>query len=431
MMIGNNFNIGSINGGMGWGNNTKTNSFFPSNNGFFGLGKNNAATSMNFRSSLLGIASSANALKSSLNNMRGIGKNASSPFGNIKATSQDTKKLDIRSVDANRLRNANVKELNVDIIQTAKAQKNEGNALKSSDLAVNSGLTTGANTVSLDIGGKQYDFSFNVSDKDTVKDVQEKLAKAVNSRGLSVQASVTSDSKDGTSKLSFESKQTGENNPGQPNFTVKDTVGGSIAALGGNSVTQEAQNAQYRVNRNGFSGALQTSKSNDVDLGNGIGATLKDTGNVKIDIGADKTGQINAFRDMVNSVNDLIESARNGSSSGGRLQRELSTTIKSSSASLSRLGISVNSSGYMTIDEKKMEKAADRGDLERFASRDRVGSSSGFMNRLTRTADNVSRNPSAYVNQGNDSFSPFSFNARTMNQMNRFMSWGLLFDSFI
>jgi hypothetical protein len=306
--------------------------------------------------------------------------------------------------------------------------------MNATQLASAAGFEVGSHHIALNIDGRQFDFNFNVSATDTVREVQQRIANAVNNRNIGVTASVDRDSAAGTSALVFQSRESGVANEGQPNFTVSSNAGNALAVTGVANVTQAAQNAQFRVNRNDITGALRTSRTNEVDLGSGVTANLRATGNVEVSMSRDDIRQINAFRHMVNSFNDLMSSAREAAGSrGSQLERELSDLARSASASLNRVGISVNQDGFMRIDEDRMSAAAQRGELERFATRDRVGSGQGFMNRLTRTADRVSRNPEAFFSGNNNPAGPSgpwsNFNPRQASQMNRLMNLGMLFET--
>ena len=133
---------------------------------------------------------------------------------------------------------------------------------------------------------------------------------------------------------------------------------------------------------------------------------------------------------MVNSFNDLIAASREG---GGntRLQRELGSIARTFSSALSRVGISMNSNGWMDIDEDRMRQAAERGDLDRFAQRG--GSGANFLNRMERLSDNISRSPQNFApaNEQNMGFGGGRQSNRWLGQMNRLASVGMLFDSFM
>jgi len=109
--------------------------------------------------------------------MRGIGsQNSSSPFRTNQATSGDTDILEMRSSSTPRLSSSsmNNRDFSVDVIQTAAAQRNEGEALNSSALATASGFTVGEHRMSINVGDRQFDFNFTVSATDTNRNVRIK-----------------------------------------------------------------------------------------------------------------------------------------------------------------------------------------------------------------------------------------------------------------
>jgi len=425
MMINTNFN--SI-GGNWWnmGNSGVMNNSNSMLNSFMQpFGVNTANTSQNFRSSFLNVRNSAENLRTSLHSMMGIGRNASSPFGVSRPTSGDTDLMSVSNFDTNRLRHANVSDFSVDITQLATAQRNEGASLTSADLAVNTGFTQGNNQISLNVGGRQFDINFNVSATDTNHDVQQRIAGAINSRGIGVSANVSRDTNAGTSSLVLQSRETGVDRAGQPNFTVSGGGAADVVAVG--NITQQAQNAEFRVNR-GFTGALQTSRSNDVNLGFGISAQLRDTGNVEVNMTRDETAQINSFRDLVNNFNALMQSAQDNSNARGtsRLEQQLSGLVGANAASLNRAGITMNRDGFLTINETQMRTAAQNGTLERLAQDGGSRGTFGFVNRLERTVDNAIRNPAALMNDNQ-----FNQNSnRHFHQMNQLMHTGMLFNAW-
>ena len=414
------WNTGNFNNNRNTANNTNTNFF----------GSNNSNISSAARTSLLNLRRTADTVMASLNAMRTTGNN-NSAFGLSRAISDNTDVLNIASVSANRLRSANANtSFNVDVVQLAAEQRNQGGAMTASASAVGAGgFTAGANQIAIDIDGRQFDINFNVGANDTVRDVQQRIASAINSRNLGVQATVAAGTgaAAGTSTLTLASAETGVNRANQPNFAVRDITGNAAATTGITNITQEAQNAQFRVNR-GFTGTLQTSRSNNVEVGLGVRADLREVGQAEVTLDRDLTGQQNAFRSMVNAFNDLMEVAQD--SGGGRLGRELTGLARSFASSLNRVGITMNRDGFMQINEERMRTAAESGELERFAARSDNNSNSGFVNRFARTASNVSRNPGAFVqNDTNFSNNWFNPSPAQFTRMNRLMNIGMLFDT--
>ena len=396
------------------------------------FGQNTAGTSQVFRNNVVQLSDAARALTDSLGNIRGAGS-GNSAMQATRPMSGNTDALGIRSFDSRRLNNLNLDNFSIEIEQLAQAQRNEGAALSSSANASQSGFSVGSHQIAITVGNRQFDINFNVSANDTNHDVQQRIAAAINSRNdIGVTASVETE---GTvSSLVLASAQTGVSNEGQPNFSVRSVTGNAVEAAGIGEITQQAQDAHFRVNR-GFTGALQTSRSNDVSIGFGIEAQLRRTGTVEITMGRDEIAQQNAFREMVNGFNGLVRAARDAGS-GSNLSNDLSALGRAFASQLDRIGISINSEGFMRIDEARMAEAATSGELERFASRD----GSNFLSRLNRTAENVSQNPAQFVQEtGTNSWnnaadfmnSGFNFTPMQSAGMARFMNIGMLFDSLM
>lgn len=397
-------------------------------NPFANVSGNNMAPA-GLRNSLLGLIQTADLLSQSLRYMQGIGsRNAGTPFQNQRPVSGNTDVLQIVSSGTNRLAQ---RDMTVDVQQIAQGQRNEGTARTATQNAREAGFTAGSHHLGIQIGERTFDISFTVSATDTVQSVHQRIANLVNNRNIGVQASVvtTGTGANAQSQLVLESRETGANQQ----FTITESrVGNAATVLDIANRTQEAQDAVFRVNR-GFTGALQTSDTNEVNLGFGVTATLHGTGEAAVSFERDEIGQINAFRHMVNSFNNMMTEARNAFGAGSRLERDLNQVLRGQTGALRRVGINVGADGRMSIDENRMAAAAERGDLERFVSRERVGTQSGFMNRLTRIADQAARNPASFTAPQTRSgfgggLNP-NLNARQMMQFNRFMNMGMLFDS--
>lgn len=406
-------------------------------------GLNQAGTSQRGRNSIVALLETSQALTQSLNAIRGIGNTFNPPMQARRPVSQNTDALAIRSFDSNRIRGAGTQDFSVEILQLAQTQTHEGEALDAAArvTGTGTGFSLGEHHIAITIGNRQFDFHFNVSENDTNRDVQQRIADAINARSdVDVTATVNFDEEAGRSTLVLQSSRSGidENvGAGQPNFSVASLAGNAVGAAGIETMTQRAQNAAFRVNR-GFTGALQTSRTNEVELGFGMLAELRETGTVEVEMGRDTTTQQNAFRHMVNSFNDLVEAARNAGR-GTSLANELGGIVRNFSSQLERIGISLNSEGRMQINEERMAAAAESGELERFGGRDGFN----FMSRLTRASENVRGNPGAFVEQaafagGVDGFDPGAFMGGGINfspmqtvMMTRFMNLGMLFDSLV
>jgi len=378
---------------------------------------------------LLNVRRTSDNMIATIESMRGIGRGNSPVFGMTRAVSGNENLLRITSVDANRLNNVPPQNFTVDVLQIATAQRNEGNALTASDLATDAGFDLGDHQISLYSGGRQFNFNFTVSETDTARDVQQRIADAINARsnaGVTAQINYNSDT--GMSTLILESSQTGVDRAGQSNFTLN-SAGNALSVLGVGNITQAAQNAEFRVNR-GFTGALQTSRTNEVDLGHGINAELRGVGQIQVTMARDESAQVAAMREFVASFNAMVEAG-----GGGRLSRDLARLAGASSAALARVGITADRSGILRIDERRMNSAAESGVLDRFVFDGGHRGTFGFINRVGRIAENVNRNPARFVNNRGFATAPQPWQqpqrqVTAPNQIvNSFTNTGLLFET--
>lgn len=362
-------------------------------------------------------------LKTSSKALSGAISNLSkSAFSNNTIVSSDK---DTMTVNYSGSRPSSVNPMNVKIQQIATGQQNEGKGLEAKAAY---GGSTGKNSFTVEIGGKATELSVNVAAGDTNKDVQQKMADAINKSGTSIKASVETDSKTNTSTLKIESTVTG-NDP-KNGFKISDKSGNLVAQTGVDKVAKEGQDAVYTIN----GGAAQTSKSNTVNLGNGISATFKKASedNVTISRGQDTDRMKKAVDDLVKSYNDLYSEAvqKTNDPKAQNLASRMLNTAKPYSNALANVGIGFNGDGKMTIDTKQLDKAAESGKLEQFFTENN-GKNYGYTNQLSRLADNVSRNTSNYVSSSQfgsalgENFAYSSFG--DLVQYN-FLSAGSIFD---
>lgn len=364
-------------------------------------------------------------LKTSLSSLLGKTKSKTSSFDEKTVVSSNT---DALSVSTSSSYKNSFSDTNVTVKQVASGQVNEGSKLSATGKA----LSTGWKQFEIEVDGKKTQVSFQVTSTDNNESIQKKMAEAINAKNIGVKASVSYDSTNKTSQLKLESTNTGDDVKNK--FTVRDVTNGgnAVSAMGIGTATQNAQNAIYKIN----DGDYVTSKSNKVDLGNGVTATLKKASDtpVKVSLGTESKSSINKVRDMVNAFNGLLATAEDNKNdrSAARLLNQLKGLSTSYSASLERIGISVSSDGYLSIDSDKMEKAAENGNLEKFFKQN-GDTNYGFANRLNSVAESVSKNPVEYVSSTQLKASSTAGNSQSLNYMqtyryNQIINSGLLFD---
>ena len=354
-------------------------------------------------------------LKSAINNLSGAA------FAKKGVVSSDTSLLSVKYT-GNDL--SAVKPISVKIDQTAAGQLNEGAKLNASAAYAGSGV----NKFSISINGKTTEFSVSVAAGDTNSVVQKKMADAVNNAGIGVKATVETDSTKGLSTLKLEAVSTGNNDKSK--FTVNDILGDLTARVGVNNVTREARDAVYSVN----GGATQTSATNNIDLGNGVSATLNASSEktVTVQAGRDFDYVISVLDNMVKSYNDLyVEAAQNTNDPKAQnLATKMVNVSKTYFGSLSNIGIGFDSSGRMTLDTARLNSAAENGSLEKFFT-ENSGKNYGFTNQLARLADNVSLNTANYVSSsliGSALTENYAYTSFAELIQYNYLSAGLLFD---
>ncbi len=368
------------------------------------------------------VVSASNSLKQSADKLT---SKTTSAFDQYSASSSNN---ELMSVKANTMKNGQsavnekTSEVDVQIGQVATTQKNEGAAMKSTQLG---SFKTGANNFAIETGGKTYNFSISVSAGDSAQRVQQKMADAINKQRIGINATVSTNKQTGTSSLNLESVSTGEKN----GFTVKDATGGDLVAkVGAGAVKQAAGDAVYAIN----GGGVKRSASNEIDLGNGMTATLKKSSaeTVTASVKRDTTGIMDGIRSFVQNFNNALSTTR-GSTNGDKL-RSVATAY---SSSLSRAGINVDRRGNMSIDETKLKKSIENNTAASALGRTGSTSGGGFLNSVSRTATSMKDSPidkqtaKSYATQNNSYMSLLNNLQNSGNPYGSSGITGLLFNS--
>ena len=317
-----------------------------------------------------------------------------------------------------------IKQTTVKVDQLAAGQLNEGKRLNA-DAAFGA---TGTNKFSVSIGDKTKEISIYVAAGDSNSVVQQKMADAINKTGIGITAMVETDMKNNVSMLKIES--TGTGNDDKNKFTVTDISGNLAMQTGANDISREARDALYSVN----GGDRRTSRTNTVDLGDGLNVTFNKASGEAITVSAGKDIDYakSAVEGLVKSYNDLyIEAAqKTNDPKAQNLATKLVNISKTYSGALSNIGIGFDSEGRMTIDAKKLGEAADNGSLEKFFT-ENIGKNYGFTNQLARLSGNVSLNTSNYVSRStfeNDLMENFAYSGFGNPIQYNYLSTGWLFD---
>lgn len=333
---------------------------------------------------LSGIQSAAKSMQTALENIT-----VSSTFSKMQAISSDSAYLSINSGKSNPFEGWT--ESTVSINQLASAQINKSDGARGEDLYTGD---LGVQEFEIEVNGQSHKLNVEIEAGDTNKTVLEKMSSAINSSKLTVSASVATAS--GISTLTVKSKSTGDHVDNH--FQIRDLGSGSLVrSTGVDTIQQAAQDAMFMVN----GGLLQTSGTNDVYLGDGIYATLKqatDTEPITLTKDQDTAYIKEQVNTIVNSFNSLYKAANDYASTNPKLLGDLINSYNSYYEELNAVGISMDSSG-LKVDSDKLDKAIEDGSLEGLMTASGRGglTTYSFTGSLSAIATGVRFNTGAYT----------------------------------
>ncbi len=329
-----------------------------------------------------GIQAAAGAMQKALNNIASV-----ATFEKMQAVSSSAEHLTIQSKSTPL---ADWTSSTVSIHQLAYGQENKSNGMRAPDL-YEGGL--GYQQFELEVDGRRHQLFVEVQGGDTNKTVQEKMSSAINNAKLGISASVST--ANGVSTLSIRSNNTGDSDANR--FQLRDVTGALVRTTSVDTVHQDAQNAVYMVD----GGAVQSSSTNEVSLGNGITAILrKETGVEPVTVTKDKdtTYIKEQIGDLVKSFNSLYEAGNGYDSTNPRLVNDLIGAYNSYYKDLNSVGITMGEKG-LVVDEKKLSSAMEDGKLYNLMTgygRGGMGTY-GFTGRLSAISTGVRFNTGAYT----------------------------------
>jgi hypothetical protein len=343
-------------------------------------------------------------------------------FKTLMGSLDNDKTLDIKSVNTAVADTG--RTLDVDVRQIAMAQKNVGSRVDSDDKPANSGDFA----FDITVGGETHSLNVSVKEGDNNLTAQMRMAEAINKKDIGLNAIVSHDTNSGESFLTIQAEKTGADE----NFKITDrTAGGLVSAYGADRVDVQAQDAVYSVN----GGVARTSAVNDVNIGNGITATLKAGGTAKVGLKADAEAIMGGVKDLVESYNSLLKTAKNYDSTGSdKIVNQLTKAYKSSASSLSSVGITADKDGYLSLDETRARSSIENGSMARAIGADGY-SARGFTAAVKQTASSVNRTPNMYLgatkadDSGSNGYGSFyNYNSAYGNNLYGSMTgYGLLF----
>lgn len=270
-------------------------------------------------------------------------------------------------------------ELKVD--QIAKAQVNTSNAVDKTQV---SSLQAGTNTITITAGGKSKDVDFSVTAGDSNEIALNKMAKAINSSQVGVNAVVVKNSSNNDIKLQITSDKTGVNNV----FSITDKTGNAVASTGINSVTSNASDAKYKLNNIDY-----TSSSNDVTTDKGrVTFNLKNTttDTVKVTVKQNSSKIEDDINSFVEDYNNLIEDAQNKGINNSASLKGMTSIVDKNKNNLSRIGITINDDNTLSVDKKKL---TDKIETDIKTVKDTFNSYQGVATKVQNYSSSITKNP--------------------------------------
>jgi hypothetical protein len=309
-------------------------------------------------------------------------------FNAMEGRSSDTDVATVR-VENSRSSSIPLRDTSIDVRQAAASQENRGSSLAANERAVDAGTYNFA----IESGGRTHTFRIEVGADDDNRAIQLRMAEAVNARDIGVRASVETagSGNNRTTQLSLTGTQTGRGNA----FSVSDSGGGNLASeMGISQVSREAQNALFSIN----GGTERESASNEINIGSGVTATLQGEGTAEITYVRDTRQAVDSARELVNALNSALRNTNaNDGRGSSRFVSDIQGMNRAFSNTLSRVGITMEQNGQLTIDQARLERAAADGSLSRV-----LDGQSGFGARANRIATSAAsgayRNSPAPVN---------------------------------
>lgn len=246
---------------------------------------------------------------------------------------------------------ASVAKYDVTVSQVAAAQRNDGSKIIG---YAKSGLAAGNYTFGITVGSAaEQQLSVQIGADDTVNQVMNKIASAINAVNIGVKASLKTT---GTLQgLSLEATATGAAN----GFSLRDIDGPCIAVYGLGNMAKKGADAIYTVN-----GTKYQSSSNIVSLDGGnvtlnLNSTTSKKAAVSVAAGQDSTiGKISDLVAQYNHLNSILSGSSNATKSGQTLLAGTQTLVNQIRAKdFASIGLTMSASGTITVDQKKLTAA--------------------------------------------------------------------------
>ena len=271
----------------------------------------------------------------------------------------------------------------------AKPQINTGYFLRSAGKDFESGDFS----FDLHTPSNSYEFQLSLSGEETNIDVQNKIARLVNTSDVGLTARVLQNER-GQSALQLTSKQTGLAEGEDYLFDLKSqTSPEALDRLGINHITEAAENSSFTLNgkeHSSLSNTFTINKEFEISLQ----APTPENEDAAIGFKTNTEAVSDSVQEIIDSFNGMFEVGRRYSEghNNSRLMNEVIGIQNTMEEDLSRVGISISEEGHFELDREKMDEALAPGAAdETFSVLNR------FKNTMARQAEKIAINPISYV----------------------------------
>ncbi len=300
--------------------------------------------------------------------------------------------------------------VDIEVERLASTQLNIGSYLKEEAVSLP------GDTYSFDVGinGLSYEFQFNIHDGETNRDVQERLARLLDTSGVGLHASVEYNENWG-SALRIESIATGEGENGGPLFTITEEqtskATGAVDYFGLNNTVSPSANASFKINgqeRSTSQNHFTIDKTFEVELlkanpGESVHIGVKNDAESVLDNMMTLTGTYNSF---IQSAYEYTENHPHNT----KLLNELKQLSANFEEPLSELGIRRDSAGLLSIQKETLIESVQDGSFK-----EGFTVLQDFADAIKKQSDKVALNPMeyaekkvvAYKNPGHNFVSPY------------------------
>ena len=355
----------------------------------------------NYNSSMADLMSAANSLRD---------VNASGISRELTVNSSDT---DVLTATKNyTLRKEESFTVSVD--QLAMAQQNVSQAVSSNapateDAAIS--ITTAKGTANINVSAVK-DNGVQKTNHQMLNDV----AKQINRQNIGVRASVET-TEDGQSVLKLTAKETGTDY----SFSV---TGDFAKNIGIDSVSTQAQNAEYSVTDQTGIKRDFISNSNEVSLDYGKATmSLQKTGQATVSIGVNNEKMADAVENLVDKYNKALSVVSSNTDKGISVKNQLSSMLSGPAPekSLNLIGITKNADGTLSVNrDTLLQKLQEDPEL----TKDIISGNNGFAQGAFREAQSaLSRPANALLSTELENMHQEA-STSTLNLMHRFASSG-------